>query len=76
MTQIIKFKFPEVRAAYVLMKPIQFRYPSGDWFDYDYSTMEPPSFDVPILLWRVTPPVLHPIFNQVLEQFNSQFGGF
>ncbi len=73
--QIIHFKYPEVREAYEQRKPIQFRWPSGDWFDYSYESMEPPSFDVPVLIWRVTPPMLHPIFSSVLEQFNSQFGG-
>jgi hypothetical protein len=52
---IIFFKWPEVREAYERKEPIQFRWPHSEWFDYDYSQMEPPSFDVPVLIWRKTP---------------------
>lgn len=55
MTQIIHFKYPEVREAYEQKKPIRFRWPNSAWFDYDYASMEPPSFDVLILVWEVTP---------------------
>ena len=75
MSEIIHFKYPEVRAAYEKKLPIRFRWPSSEWFDYDYSSMEPPTFDNPLLIWSVKPAILHPIFDNVLKQFNAQFGG-
>ncbi len=55
MSEIIYFKYPDVREAYERKEPIRFRWPNSAWFDYDYNSMEPPSFECPALIWQVTP---------------------
>ena len=75
---IIPHPYPEVQSAYDADRPIQFAGISATsedaWFDFGPDSSEPPTFDSNVLKWRVKPPVLHPIFASVLDQFNSQFG--
>ncbi len=75
---IIPHPYPEVAAALEANKAIQFRAISATddmcWFDYDADSQESPSFHSKVMKWRVKP-VLHPVFAQITDQFNSIFGG-